>query len=151
MQVYNQAKRHEGRNGRIFQAWAFGATQEAIAEEFDMSIANVRRILKQVEQTSPQIARDELRLRLTEAALIMSRSALEIYNKPAPPITSGKDGNVVYDPDTGEVARDYSAKIRAGEYWLKIVDRLSKLAGADMPVQHEVTVAAGQAAIEQAE
>jgi len=49
------------------------------------------------------------------------------------------------------VARDYSAKIRAGEYWLKIVDRLSKLAGADMPVQHEVTVAANQAAQEQAE
>jgi hypothetical protein len=144
VQIFKPAKRNEGRNGKIYTAWAFGATQEAIAEEFHMSVSNVKRILEQVKAHSPQVARDELRDRLTEAALLMSRSALEIYDQPAPPIVDQK-GGLVRDPETGLVARDYSQKIKAGEFWLRICDRLSKLAGADMPqqtiVDHNVTVA----------
>jgi hypothetical protein len=148
--IYHQAKRLEGRNGSIYSAWCFGATQEAIAEEFSMSLSNVRRIIAQVERDLPEITRDEVRKRLLEATMTMSRSVLDIYNIDPAPVTDVK-GGVVRDPDTGMVVRDYSSKLKAAETWLKISERIAKLAGSDMPMKYEVEHSANLAAIEQAE
>lgn len=149
IQVYKQARRLEGRNGRIYIAWAMGSTQEAIAEEFNMSLSNVRRIISQVQADLPEIDRGELRDRLQETALLLSRKVLDIFDLTPAPVIDNK-GAVVRDPETGQVVRDYSGKLNAAQTWLKISERISKLAGTDAPVKHEVEHSANVAAMEQA-
>jgi hypothetical protein len=147
---YKQARHLEDRNARIYQAWLFGSTQKDLAEQFNLQYETVRSICRKVEATAPERTRAVLNDRLTEAALMLLGSSRDLFDKAAPPIVTTK-GDIVYDPETHEVARDYSAKIKAGQFMLQVIDRLSKLAGADMPIQVQVEHSANQAAVEQAE
>lgn len=53
------------------------------------------------------------------------------------PVTAGRDGEVVYDPETGEPVRDHSAHLAAVDRLLRINERVAKLTGADSPVKVE--------------
>ncbi|WP_125793133.1 hypothetical protein [Amycolatopsis sp. WAC 01376] len=48
------------------------------------------------------------------------------------PVTAGREGGVVYDPETGEPVRDHSAHLAAVDRLLRINERVAKLTGADM-------------------
>lgn len=47
------------------------------------------------------------------------------------PVTAGKDGDVVYDPETREPVRDHSAHLAAVDRLLRINERVAKLTGAE--------------------
>jgi hypothetical protein len=103
-----------------------------------------------VQADLPELDRGELRDRLQETALRLSKGVLDIFDLTPAPVVDNK-GAVVRDPETGMVVRDYSGKLNAAQTWLKISERISKLAGTDAPVRHEIEQVANAAAIEQAE
>lgn len=80
---------------------------------------------------------------LLMARLDASRlEVLELLAKTPAPVTAGKDGFVVRDPDTGEVVRDYAVKFSAIDRLVKIDAELAKLVGAYAPARTEATVSA---------
>lgn len=63
---------------------------------------------------------------------------LEIATQKAAPVTAGKDGIVLIDPETGEVVRDYAGVLRALADAVKTDDVLAKRFGLDAPQKAEV-------------
>jgi hypothetical protein len=55
------------------------------------------------------------------------------------PVTAGKDGTVVYDPEGGTVVRDYAARMNALNLAIKADAELRKLTGADAASKTEIT------------
>lgn len=63
---------------------------------------------------------------------------LDVAEMNGAPITSGKDGLPVYDPDTGVVARDFSGRINAARALVAASQRIAALYGLDEPVKAEI-------------
>ena len=103
--------RLEGRNGEIWRAHLFGKTQEAIAEEFDVSQQRVSQIVREVRESLPETDLMEMR-----------RADLERLDAMLP-------NNIML-----AVAGDKDAVSSV----LKIMERRAKLLGLDAPTKQEV-------------
>jgi DNA-binding CsgD family transcriptional regulator len=67
------------------------------------------------------------------------RRSLELAELEGAPVTSGKDGAVVYDPQSGAVVRDYGGRINALRLALAADAERRKLMGADSATKTEVS------------
>jgi hypothetical protein len=57
-------------------------------------------------------------------------------------VTAGKDGEVVRDPETEEIVRDYGLRLSTVDRLVKLDERLAKLTGADAPQKVEGSLTA---------
>ena len=103
--------RLDGRNGEIWRAYLFGKTQEAIAEEFELSQQRVSEVIREVRESLPETDANELR-----------RADLERLDAMLP-------NNIML-----AVAGDKDAVNSV----LKIMERRAKLLGLDAPTKQEV-------------
>lgn len=126
-----ESDRNKGRNGRWWRDHVSGMTLEAIAERDNTTAATVSRAIKQVRDSIPEVERTELRKKLADLYERLTLEALEIAQKVPAPVTAGKDGDVVRDPETGQVVRDYSGRLRAMETAAAMADRARKMFGVD--------------------
>jgi DNA-binding transcriptional regulator YbjK len=132
--------RLEGRNGRIWQMTIMGKTQEAIAEELGIDQSTVSRAIAAVRASIPEVDKAQAFQRELDFLDQLRAMSVEIANMPAAPVTAGKDGDVVLDPETGAVVRDYGGKLAAMDRAVKMHERYAKLLGLEAPTKVDMTV-----------
>jgi hypothetical protein len=69
----------------------------------------------------------------------LRESMYELSQMDGAPVTSGKDGDVVRDPDTNQVVRDYSLRVAATKETRALIEREAKLLGVDATSKVEVS------------
>lgn len=136
----NGTARLEGRNGRIWQLTIAGWTQERIAEELDIDQSTVSRSIAAVRSSIPEVDKAQAFQRELDFLDTLRSMSVEIADMPAAPVTAGKDGNVVLDPETGAVVRDYGGKLAAMDRAVKMHERYAKLLGLEAPSKVDVSV-----------
>jgi hypothetical protein len=143
---YNQ----DERNWAMWREWITGTTQAAIGRRYGLTQSRVSEILRELQQSMPKPTRDELIAR--EAAFLddLRRQVMDLTAREGAPVTAGKDGMVVRDPESGEVVRDYSLRLAAAREGRELNKRLATLLGLDAAQRVDVTVIAASAEAEQA-
>lgn len=136
-----------GRNGQWWRDYVIkGMTMEAIAERDGVDKATVSRAIKTVRDSIPEQERAEVRAELRDFYRELRMRALEIAELLPAPVTAGKDGDPVYDPETGQVVRDYSGRLTAYKTAAEMADRERKMMGADEAQRVQVETGEDEAA-----
>jgi hypothetical protein len=128
---------------RRLEAWTLyckGWSQQRIAEHQGIPQQTVSLDLKAYRESTTPEERGEVRGRHLEQIRTMQEELFELAEKRPAPVTAGKDGDIVRDPETGEPVWDYALRLAAFDRILKTQDRESKLLGLDAPTQSESTV-----------
>lgn len=133
-----------GRNGTIWRDYCAGRTQEALAAEHGISQARVSQIISQVRDSIPETDREEEVRRSLDMLRELRAGALDVWRMAAAPVTAGKDGDLVVDPESGEYVRDHAGRLRALETALKVDTRIAQLLGLDAAQKLDMTVEAGE-------
>jgi transcriptional regulator with XRE-family HTH domain len=134
-------RRLEGRDGQISYDFAvLGMSQIAIAEKHGISQQRVSQILAENRKHTDSITVADHRAQMLDRITAYRRSMAELAAMEGAPVTAGKDGQVVRDPDTDVVVRDYSGRINATKTMLQIDERLAKLVGTDEPTRTRADV-----------
>jgi hypothetical protein len=105
--------------------------QNRIAQELEISYQRVSKIVANCRAKLPPVDRVEMRNRLINLKEEVIERALSLAELEGAPVTAGKDGDIVRDPATGEVVRDYAARIQAYRLALDAARELRKLEGLD--------------------
>lgn len=134
-------KNLEGRAGEIWRLWCSGWTQEALAEKFSIDQTRVSQILADVRALIPETDRAELIRRELDFLDQARTQFMEIADLEAPPAFDQK-GNVLRDPVTKAVVRDYSGRVAALKAAQETGDRMAKRLGLDAPITQTVTISA---------
>lgn len=130
----------EGRIGRVWQLYAVERwTQEAIAMKLEISQQRVSSILKEVREAIPPPDVVAMRQDSIEMYRDISRRAYELAGMNGAPVTAGKDGGVVYDPESGGVVRDFAGRLAALKLARDTDEQLRKLMGLDSAQKIEST------------
>jgi hypothetical protein len=127
-----------------YDMYVRGRTVRAIAAEYDMTMAQVQAELKRVTKAIPPEAVEDVRRKHLEELAMATRGMWDLFGKDGSPVTAGKDGDVVYDPESGEIVREYGLRLAATDKILKIQERVSKLLGLDQAAKVELSVTQGQ-------
>ena len=116
-------------------------TTERIGELEDPPISQQRvsQILADIKAKMPPIDLSEMRARSIELHLDVIRRAYEMAGMKGAPVTAGKDGDIVYDPEGGEVVRDYALRGSALQLVIKAEAELRKLLGLDAATKIETS------------
>jgi hypothetical protein len=119
-----------------------GWTQRQIAEKFGIDQSTVSDDFAALRAETPRQTREQL-IEKHQAGLAWATKRLrELAEKPAPPVTAGAQGEIVRDPLTGEIVRDYGLQRQAALDLVRLQEREAKLLGlnaADV-VEHTGTV-----------
>lgn len=133
--------RLEGRNGQVWRRHVIdGRTQAAVALEFGISQQRVSEICQQVRKTIPDQDRQAMVQDTLEVLSELHRTAIDLMRMAGAPVTAGKDGSVVYDPETQEVVRDYSLRLNALKGALAVSESMRRLVGLDAAKGLDVNV-----------
>jgi hypothetical protein len=140
-------QRLEGRNGRVWRRHVIdGQTQSAVAREFGISQQRVSDIVKQVRSTIPEQDRAEMVQDTLEVLAELHRTAIDLMRRAGAPVTVGKDGDVLYDPELkgpdGKplVVRDFSLRLNALKGALAVSESMRRLVGLDAAKGLDVNV-----------
>lgn len=128
---------NEARDQDIFRrVKVYGWTQERTAEHFGIAQSRVSQIVTAMEARGlPDAA--ALRQASYERLMEIQARQLEISLLKGAPVTAGKDGDVVYDPETGAVVRDYGGILKALADAVRTDSELAKRFGLDAATKVE--------------
>ncbi len=127
------------RDARAADLRAEGYTFKQIADELGYSSkADAHKAVTSAlrDIVAPSVAK--LRRAEGDRLEYVAQRLMEIADREGAPVTAGKDGEVVVDPDSGEVVRDYSGQINALRTIVTASARLSALFGLDEPIRTDV-------------
>jgi DNA-binding CsgD family transcriptional regulator len=136
---------NEERDKQIWQ-WAHqGVIEKEIAERVHLSVARIKQIKGKIRGQVSMMSRAELRKSLADQldwardrmAEIAAMSGAPVVKSVSRGDNAGSELVYVTDPETHEVARDYSGTIQATRALAVVQDRLAKLLGVDEPVRVE--------------
>jgi DNA-binding transcriptional regulator LsrR (DeoR family) len=111
--------------------------QVDIAAAYGLTQGRVSQILRSMRE-SGKVDFNLMRAQSMAVLADIRARQLEISTMNAAPVTAGKDGIVLIDPETGEVVRDYAGVLRALADAVKTDDVLAKRFGLDAPQKAEV-------------
>lgn len=132
--------RNLGRNREIWHLYAVQRwTQTRIAEKYGLSQPQVCGILKDMRESIGEPTIAEIREKSLALHSELMERLMTVVNMPAPPVTAGKDGDIVRDPESGHVVRDYAPHLAALRDLLKVDAETRKLMGADAATKTEST------------
>lgn len=142
-------QRLEGRNGRIWEDYCAGWTQDHLAAKYGLSQTRVSEIIAQVRASIPPTDLDEARQRHLDGVAELQRAAVELARAPLAPAYS--NGRMMVDED-GRPILDVTGRLNALRVATSISERTAKLLGLDAPTKHEhgMTDQAAQAAAQAA-
>lgn len=112
-------------------------TQTQIGERIGVSQERVSQILKDAREKLPPVDLEAIRRESLELHLDTLRAALELAEMDGAPVTSGKDGDIVRDPEDNTVVRDYSGRVAARKLALEADREIRKLLGLDAATKIE--------------
>lgn len=110
-----------------------------IGERLGISAPRVSVIFHSARGKLPPVDLAAIRQEALELHEDVIRRALELAEMAGAPVTAGKDGDVVLDPEGNTVVRDYSARINALQLALKADAERRKLLGADAATKTETS------------
>lgn len=126
-----ESSRNAVRNSGWWQEYISGTTMEAIAARDGVDKATVSRAIRQVRDSIPERKREEIRAELSDFYAMLRERSMEIAELLPAPITAGKDGEPVVDPETGQWVRDYSGRLNAYKTAADMADRERRMFGVD--------------------
>jgi len=130
------------RRAEEWELYCQGWTQPQIATKFGIDQSTVSDDLRLYRESFPPESREQ-RIAAHQAGLAWATKRLrELAEKPAPPVTAGAQGDIVRDPLTGDIVRDYGLQRQAALDLVRLQEREAKLLGlnaADV-VEHTGTV-----------
>ncbi len=130
----------EQRAAEMWELWAVKRWSQArIGEKFGVSVQRVSQILAEFRAGLPEIDRAAMIRQSLELQADVVRRAYELVEMEGAPVTAGKDGEVVRDPETDQVVRDYSGRLAALKLALAADAELRKLMGTDSATKVEST------------
>lgn len=130
----------EGRSGIVWKMYAVKRwTQERIARELGVSQQRVSQILKDVRAAIPAPDKAEMILKSIEAHHHVIAELHALAERNGAPVTAGKDGTIVLDPDDQSVVRDWSLHVNVYRALLVAEAELRKLMGLDAATKTEST------------
>jgi hypothetical protein len=133
--------RLHGRNGLIWRQHILdGRTQEDVGQEHGITQQRVSEIIGQVRATIPDRDRAELVQDSMEVLRELQTTAMELMRMVGAPVTAGKDGDVLYDPEDRSVVRDYSLRLNALKGVLSVNESVRRLVGLDAAKGLDVSV-----------
>lgn len=130
----------EGRTGQVWRRVSvYNWSQERVAKEFGITQARVSQIVKKVrEQLKPYVMEELVQNSMEFLADVHSR-ALQLADLPGAPMTAGAQGIVVIDPETGQMVRDYSLRLKALATAMDVDREIRKMHGLNAPEKRAVT------------
>ncbi len=111
--------------------------QYQIAEKLGISQQRVSVVLRSARSKMPPVDLTELRRSVIDAHDHMVQEFMKLAAREGAPVTAGKDGGVVYDPETGEVVRDYGLRMSSLAEIRRTLAELRKLEGLDAATKVE--------------
>lgn len=132
--------RTTARNAEMWLAYVQGETQASLAARHGITQQAVSKALAEVRNEIPERVRDELITRSVAFLDWARKEALTLWAMEGAPVTAGKDGDVVLDPETHTVVRDHTGRLAGLRTAVDIDTRLAKLLGLDAASKVEATV-----------
>ena len=130
----------EGRAGEIWRDWAiFRIPQAEIAEKHGISQQRVGQILAGVRDSLEAPDRQAMIAQSIDTLSELTKRQFEIAALTPAPVVAGKDGEVVIDPESGQVVRDYSARLKALAEVRATDEQIAKRFGLSAPDRVEST------------
>lgn len=139
----DELRRLDGRNGEIaHRYYMLGESQRQIGEALGIGQQRVSQILAEIRGEIDGTTREDVRAGMAQRMASLRNAMAKLVDMDGTPVTAGKDGTVVVDPESGEVVRDYGLRVNAAREIRAIEERLAKLYGADEPtrVKTDMTV-----------
>lgn len=135
----DELTRLAGRNGNVWREYCRGATMDALAERYNISMQRVSQVIAQVADSIPQQERAALIAQEVDYMREVRLGILELWDSPAPPVTqrSGDGWEYVRDPE-GRLAYDYSGRLHAANLALKYSERMHKLLGLEAATKVDI-------------
>lgn len=129
------------RDWSIWRKWTRGKSQTDLAREYGIGQQRVSQIVQRVRESIPQETRDDLvRRELAMWNDLRAEILEEIYGAAPTPVTAGKDGAPVVDPETGRFVRDHSGRLAGAKMALNISESLRRMVGADAAQKVDVNL-----------
>jgi len=138
-------ERIEARDWEWWEAWISGRTQAAIARDAGVDQSTVSRAIDRVRAAIPENDKEELVRRSVDMLLELQAGALEVWRMAPAPLTAGKDGDYVLDPETGEHVRDHAGRLAALKAAVGVNESVRRLMGLDAAAKLDMSVATGEA------
>jgi hypothetical protein len=127
------------RRAEEWDLYVQGWTQPQIAQRYGLDQSTVSDDLRLYREAFPPETREQ-RIAAHQAGLAWATRRLrELAELPAPPVTAGKDGFVVRDPDTDAIVRDYGLQRQAALDLVRLQEREAKLLGLNAADKVEVS------------
>jgi hypothetical protein len=127
------------RRAEEWELYVRGKTQQQIADQFSLDHSTVSDDLRiHAESMTPQ-SRETAVKRHEETIAWAVDQLRELALLDGAPVTAGKDGQVVYDPESGAVVRDYAGRFTAIRELRGYLDREAKLLGLNAADKVEVS------------
>ena len=126
------------RRAEAYSLYVQGWTQQAIAEKFDSTQRTISDYIRDYRKSLTAEDITQMRERHTAELRQLRASMFELTDAKPAPVTAGKDGDYVRDPETGEPVYDYGLRLSATDRLLKIQARESALHGLDAPTKAHV-------------
>lgn len=128
------------RNREIMAMLARGRTQRSIAENFGIALSTLSEIIGRERARNPIDKAAEI---ATQVEILdrLIEEASAIVDMRAAPVTAGKDGDIVRDPEDQAVVRDHSGRLAAMAIVKQLQERKAKLLGLDSATKTEVAAA----------
>lgn len=132
----------EARDQEWWNLYARGRSQLDIAKQYGTDQATVSRGIARHRATIPDETRDEILKREVDLFSRLRDEVLELWHDTTGvPVTAGKDGKIVTDPETGRIVRDHTGRLSALRAAREMGERLARLTGIDAAVRVDLSVA----------
>lgn len=129
-----------GRDGEVWHLYAVKRwSQEKIGKHLGVTQQRVSQVLADVRSALPPVDKAEMIRKSIELHEHVIADLMALAEREGAPVTAGKDGDVVRDPDNAEVVRDYSLRVNANRAILAAEAELRKLVGLDAATKVEST------------
>jgi hypothetical protein len=143
-------ERLEDRDWGWWLDYCAGATQTELARRDNVDQSTVSRALDRVRAAIPERDRAEEVQRSLAMLDRLRRGAMEIVAMTPAPVTVGKEGDLLYDPEVKDaedrpvLVRDYTGRLRAMETALKMEARIGQILGYDAAQKLDMSVSHGE-------
>lgn len=127
------------RDAEIYIRFVRGERQMRLADEFGVSPARISQIISEQRDRIPAEDRISMVKDSIELQRLVRKQALDIADLPGAPVAVGKDGQILYDPVTKDVVRDYKTQLAALALAAQTDNDLAKRLGLNAPNQVEST------------
>ena len=138
----------EDRDLEIWRRYVRGERQIELARAYNLSQQAISAALGRVRDAIPTHTREEIIAREVDFLEATRAEILSLWvDTNGAPVTAGKDGDIVRDPETGDVVRDHTGRLNAARMALAYSERMAKLLGLDAAVRVDLGASEEAAAI----